>query len=110
VMDTVCGSSDSVSFQVTSHVGLDENVLGQMIQAYPNPSNGQLVITIEGLNDFEGLLQVVNGVGQVLVQETVAKQSGLVSIPMDLRDLAKGVYTIRLAGEAGENNLRVVLQ
>jgi hypothetical protein len=27
-----------------------------------------------------------------------------------LRDLAKGVYTIRLAGEAGENNLRVVLQ
>jgi hypothetical protein len=110
VMDTVCGSSDSVSFQVTSHVGLDENVLGQMIQAYPNPSNGQLIITIEGLNDFEGLLQVVNGVGQVLVQETVAKQSGLVSIPMDLRDLAKGVYTIRLAGEAGENNLRVVLQ
>ena len=110
VMDTVCGSSDSVFFQVTSHVGLDENVLGQMIQAYPNPSNGQLVITIDGLNDFEGLLQVVNGVGQVLVQETVAKQSGLVSIPMDLRDLAKGVYTIRLAGEAGENNLRVVLQ
>ena len=110
VMDTVCGSSDSVSFQVTSHVGLDENVLGQLIQAYPNPSNGQLMITIDGMNDFEGLLQVVNGVGQVLVQETVAKQSGLVSIPMDLRDLAKGVYTIRLAGEAGENNLRVVLQ
>lgn len=110
VMDTVCGSSDSVSFQVTSHVGLDENVLGQLIQAYPNPSNGQLMITIDGMSDFEGLLQVVNGVGQVLVQETVAKQSGLVSIPMDLRDLAKGVYTIRLAGEAGENNLRVVLQ
>ena len=110
VMDTICGSSDSTSFQVTSHVGLDENALGQWIQAYPNPSNGQLVITIEGLNDFEGLLQVINSVGQVLVQETVAKQSGLVSIPMDLRDMAKGVYTIRLAGEAGENSLRVVLQ
>ncbi|MFM1884503.1 MAG: hypothetical protein RL168_687, partial [Bacteroidota bacterium] len=31
-------------------------------------------------------------------------------IPMDLRNLPKGVYTIRLSGEQGESNLRVVLQ
>jgi hypothetical protein len=29
---------------------------------------------------------------------------------MDLRNLPKGVYTIRLSGEQGESNLRVVLQ
>jgi hypothetical protein len=110
VTDTVCGTSDSTSFQVTSTISVGENGLNQVVRAFPNPSNGQVVVSISGTEAFEGSIQVVNGVGQILVNEPVAKQDGVVEIPMDLRNLPKGVYTIRLSGEQGESNLRVVLQ
>jgi hypothetical protein len=110
VTDTVCGTSDSTSFQVTSTISVGENGLNQVVRAFPNPSNGQVVVSISGTEAFEGSIQVVNGVGQILVNEPVAKQDDVVEIPMDLRNLPKGVYTIRLSGEQGESNLRVVLQ
>ena len=110
VTDTICGTTDSTSFQVTSTISVGENGLNQVVRAFPNPSNGQVVVSISGTEAFEGSIQVVNGVGQILVNEPVAKQDGVVEIPMDLRNLPKGVYTIRLSGEQGESNLRVVLQ
>jgi hypothetical protein len=110
VTDTICGTTDSISFQVTSTISVGENGLNQVVRAFPNPSNGQVVVSISGTEAFEGSIQVVNGVGQILVNEPVAKQDGVVEIPMDLRNLPKGVYTIRLSGEQGESNLRVVLQ
>ena len=110
VLDTICGSSDSTSFTVTSTISVGENGLNQLVRAFPNPSNGQVVVSISGAEAFEGSVQVINGVGQILVSTPVTKLDGVVEIPMDLRSLPKGVYTIRLSGEAGESNLRVVLQ
>lgn len=105
-----CGTSHSFSKVINTSIGQFENGLNQVVRAFPNPSNGQVVVSISGTEAFEGSIQVVNGVGQILVNEPVAKQDGVVEIPMDLRNLPKGVYTIRLSGEQGESNLRVVLQ
>lgn len=110
VLDTICGTSDSTSFQVTCTVSMDENGLDQSVRAFPNPSNGQVAIHITGANSFKGSLEVINGVGKVLVKEAVSKQEGRFELPLDLRELPKGVYTIRLSGESGQTNLRVVLQ
>ena len=110
VMDTVCGSMDSISFQVTSTVSIDENGLDQEVRVFPNPSNGQLAVQIHGVTSFEGSLEIINGVGKVLVKEVVSKQEGRFELPLDLRQLPKGVYTLRLSGEEGMKNIRVVLQ
>ena len=48
VTDTVCGTSDSTSFQVTSTISVGENGLNQVVRAFPNPSNGQVVVSISG--------------------------------------------------------------
>jgi hypothetical protein len=110
VTEPNCGTSHTFSKVINTSIGQFENGLNQVIRAFPNPSNGQVVVSISGTEAFEGSIQVVNGVGQILVNEPVAKQDGVVEIPMDLRNLPKGVYTIRLSGEQGESNLRVVLQ
>jgi PKD repeat protein len=110
VLDTICGTSDSTSFQVTCTVSMDENGLDQAVRAFPNPSNGQLAIQINGATSFEGSLEIINGVGKVLVNEAVSKQEGRFELPLDLRNLPKGVYTLRLSGDNGQTNLRIVLQ
>ena len=110
VLDTICGTSDSTSFQVTCTVSMDENGLDQAVRAFPNPSNGQLAIQINGATSFEGSLEIINGVGKVLVNESVSKQEGRFELPLDLSNLPKGVYTLRLSGDNGQTNLRIVLQ
>jgi hypothetical protein len=110
VTEPNCGTSHSFSKVINTSIGQFENGLNQLVRAFPNPSNGQVVVSISGAEAFEGSVQVINGVGQILVSTPVTKLDGVVEIPMDLRSLPKGVYTIRLSGEAGESNLRVVLQ
>ncbi|MDP4901078.1 MAG: right-handed parallel beta-helix repeat-containing protein [Schleiferiaceae bacterium] len=110
VTDTVCGTMDSATFTVNSTIGLDENTLGQNVYAFPNPSNGQVAIVLEGNEAFQGRMEIINSVGQVVVARSVETAAGRNEFPMDLRDLAKGVYTVRVASEAGQRQIRLVLQ
>ena len=110
VYNATCDTWDTTSTTITPSISLGENGLNQVVRAFPNPSNGQIVVSISGTEAFEGSIQVLNGVGQILVNEPVAKQDGVVEIPMDLSNLPKGVYTIRLSGAQGESNVRVVIQ
>ena len=101
---------DSATFPVNSAIGLDENTLGQNVYAFPNPSNGQVSIVLEGNEAFQGRMEIINAVGQVVVARAVETAAGRNEFPMDLRDLAKGVYTVRVASEAGQRQIRLVLQ
>ncbi len=110
VMDSTCMTVDSANFTVNSTIGLDENTLGQNVYAFPNPSNGQVAIVLEGNEAFQGRMEIINAVGQVVVARAVETAAGRNEFPMDLRDLAKGVYTVRVASEAGQRQIRLVLQ
>jgi hypothetical protein len=110
VLDSTCLTVDSANFTVNSTIGLDENTLGQNVYAFPNPSNGQVAIVLEGNEAFQGRMEIINAVGQVVVARAVETAAGRNEFPMDLRDLAKGVYTVRVASEAGQRQIRLVLQ
>jgi hypothetical protein len=110
VLDSTCLTVDSATFTVNSTIGLDENTLGQNVYAFPNPSNGQVAIVLEGNEAFQGRMEIINAVGQVVVARSVETAAGRNEFPMDLRDLAKGVYTVRVASEAGQRQIRLVLQ
>ena len=109
VTDSSCGTIDSIAFTVTSHIGMEEN-FGQSLWAYPNPSNGQFVVEIVGSEALDGHLELINGLGQVVVSKSISKASGAVKFPIDVREMPKGVYTLRLSALEGQRVLRVVLQ
>jgi hypothetical protein len=110
VLDSTCLTVDSATFTVNSTIGLDENTLGQNVYAFPNPSNGQVAIVLEGNEAFQGRMEIINAVGQVVVARSVETAAGRNEFPMDLRHLAKGVYTVRVASEVGQRQIRLVLQ
>ena len=88
---------------------MEEN-FGQSLWAYPNPSNGQFVVEIVGSEALDGHLELINGLGQVVVSKSISKASGAVKFPIDVREMPKGVYTLRLSALEGQRVLRVVLQ
>jgi hypothetical protein len=110
VLDSTCLTVDSANFTVNSTIGMDENALGQTLYAFPNPSNGQVAIVLEGNEAFQGNLEIINAVGQVVANRAVETVAGRNEFVLDLRHLAKGVYTVRVASEAGQRQLRLVLQ
>lgn len=60
------------------------------IKAYPNPSNGQLTVEIEG-HEKGGLLELLTPDGKV--QKSI--ENPLVITAWDLSDLSNGIYWIR---------------
>ena len=110
VTDTVCGTSDDTTFTVTSSIGLDESALGQSFAAFPNPNTGVFTVRIAGSEAFEGQLEVLNLMGQVVSVTSVDKRSASLDVNLDLSDYAKGIYLVRLSGLEGQAVLRVVVR
>ena len=90
--------------------GLDENALGQTLAAFPNPNTGVFTVRIAGSEAFEGQLEVLNLMGQVVTATAVDKRSASLDVNLDLSDYAKGIYMIRLSGAEGQAVLRVVVR
>ena len=110
VTDSTCNTSDVVSFVVTSHIGMGENALNQQVMAFPNPNSGAFQVRISGAEQFEGQLEVLNLMGQVVAAIPVEKRTAVLEVPMDLSDYAKGIYMLRLSGAQGQSVLRVVVR
>jgi hypothetical protein len=108
--DSTCNTSDVVSFVVTSHIGMGENALNQQLMAFPNPNSGAFQVRISGAEQFEGQLEVLNLMGQVVTSIPVEKRTAVLEVPMDLSDYAKGIYMLRLSGAQGQSVLRVVVR
>ena len=110
VTDSTCNTTDVVSFVVTSHIGMGENILNQQMMAFPNPNSGAFQVRISGAEQFEGQLEVLNLMGQVVASIPVEKRTAVLEVPMDLSDYAKGIYMLRLSGAEGQSVLRVVVR
>jgi hypothetical protein len=89
---------------------MSENLLNQQLMAFPNPNSGAFQVRISGAELFEGQLEVLNLMGQVVARVPIEKRTAVLEIPMDLSDYAKGIYMLRLSGAEGQSVLRVVVR
>ncbi len=110
VTDSTCNTTDVFGFVVTSHIGLGENILNQQMMVYPNPNSGTFQVRISGASEFEGQLEVMNLMGQVVASIPVDKRSNVHEVAMDLTNYPKGVYMLRLSGTEGQTVLRVIVR
>ena len=110
VTDSTCNTTDVFGFVVTSHIGLGENILNQQMMVFPNPNSGTFQVRISGASEFEGQLEVMNLMGQVVASIPVDKRSNVHEVAMDLTNYPKAVYMLRLSGTEGQTVLRVIVR
>jgi hypothetical protein len=67
-------------------------------------------VRISGASEFEGQLEVMNLMGQVVASIPVDKRSNVHEVAMDLTNYPKGVYMLRLSGTEGQTVLRVIVR
>ena len=91
--------------QVASFVSEKVDVL----KIYPNPVMASLNIEfILGANSSQQSFQIINGIGQVVVEKELNGTTGFNTSQIDVHDLAKGTYILQMQTEGGSYQRKFV--
>lgn len=94
---------------VCSVTGIDENVTEMNIEVFPNPSSGDVYVTVNVLNPQDYTIAVINTLGQT-VKEIKQTQSNGGTIKIDLSGKAEGVYFVTIKSKTLSKTKRIILQ
>lgn len=101
-------ASDTLCQSVTvGTVGI-EGGLASGLSVYPNPTQDALTVSFELPQAIDGKLIVMDATGRTVWEMVVS--SGSQSVRIDLGNLPKGMYFIRLATDEGNAAMPVILQ
>ncbi|MEN9332549.1 MAG: hypothetical protein RLZZ94_1639 [Bacteroidota bacterium] len=90
---------------------LIDNELSQGVHIYPNPNNGSFSFTYEGEETGDGILQIINTMGQSIYSSAVSIQEGGYTQEINLGDnYTKGFYIVRLLINDGYHDSRVMVR
>lgn len=67
------------------------------VSIFPNPTYGLTNISFSIPEDRSSFVEIINTLGQVLLQKKIVIKSGIFNYPIDLSSLADGVYSIRIS-------------
>jgi hypothetical protein len=81
------------------------------LEVYPNPTEGLTRAKVKGIGEGTYQLMVLDVLGHtILMQGKENKEPGSIYWDLDFRNLAKGVYLIKVMGEGIEKVERVVVR
>ncbi|SHM18281.1 T9SS type A sorting domain-containing protein [Hymenobacter psychrotolerans] len=70
---------------------------GGEVSVFPNPStNGQLMVRIAGAATSTAQATLLNNLGQTVLTQQVSLRAGTAEQPLSVKNLAKGIYTLRV--------------
>ncbi|MFN8711228.1 MAG: T9SS type A sorting domain-containing protein [Bacteroidota bacterium] len=103
-----CSSTTTVTFDVE----VCGNDTGERVANWiplPNPSTG--VFNLKGYsNGEEMVVKVYNAAGRLVYEENDYPVKGETTFPLDLSDLASGVYLIQIVQSDNQQTVRVIVQ
>lgn len=106
--DPEFGRSITWSFTSGALVGVEELVPAAELEAWPNPTNGEVTIAVQGILG-DALIEVLDMRG-TLVQRQQRALHGGDRFTLDLAGAADGLYEVRITGADRQAQLRVVKQ
>ncbi len=102
-----CGTSTfTVQLELSVGIGSIEGV--DMIQLYPNPTSGNVMLAFNSLNQQSFEVRITDATGRLIQTDAFTNYMGKFNKMYDLSDKAKGVYLFTVSSEKGSINFRVV--
>jgi hypothetical protein len=98
-----CGWSDwspAATVVLESSVGLNENFAKSLV-VYPNPSDGEVYLSLDYLLKGKVNLTVANSLGKLVYQSELEASALTSDVKLPLSHLENGVYLIRITTNAG---------
>ncbi|MBH8558649.1 Ig-like domain-containing protein [Hymenobacter negativus] len=100
-----CTSLPSAPLVITS---AKSGIAGASLQVYPNPTpTGQMTLELTGYR-LATQLTVLDALGRVIISELLPANAGTATHTLNLKDVATGVYLLRLRNADGVETRRLV--
>jgi uncharacterized repeat protein (TIGR01451 family) len=105
--DGTTSKTYNVNFTVTTSI--NEQNLDGIIELYPNPTNGIINISIDNDKYSEGRLEVFNSISNlVYIEEIQSSDKSIYKI--DLSNLPKGIYFVKISNNEETNVKKVIIK
>jgi hypothetical protein len=108
-----CGNgvfSDAYSTVIYTSAGLNEISAGSQLIIYPNPTDGKITISLPSRMDFSGELSVTEAGGSVVYSRSALTITAGDKLTLDLGQLSKGIYSLKLSSSSAVYNGRVIIK
>jgi Ig-like domain CHU_C associated/Secretion system C-terminal sorting domain/Domain of unknown function (DUF2341) len=105
-----CSNSFSSNMPVVDCTGITEEVAAQDVNVYPNPTNGMFNIIMNNANYNELLISIVDVQGKEVYASKNKNVIGVFNKQIDLRELSKGVYFIKMNADSILKVQKLIIQ
>lgn len=103
----------TLQFRGNAVLGVNaDQELANQLSVFPNPTSNQAVrVQLGGLTtEHTVALTLLSPLGQVVARQQVAVTNGAISTELDVRTLAKGLYTLRVVASGRSTTRTIVVQ
>jgi len=105
-----CVNTDTIDLFVYVCISVEEQIGDYSLSYYPNPSNGQVFVTVEGVSNEAMKLEVLNIEGRVLEVHEMGTVNGTQNLTLDLESYSPGIYLIRIQTPSGTGIGRLIIE
>jgi hypothetical protein len=105
-----CGSTQFTFTVVVAGINIEESMLGQTLNLYPNPNSGNFRVEFEVEGEKEVELRIISILGQTVYQSKPSHASGKYNVEIDLSSQAAGVYILQITTDDGTVSRRVTVR
>lgn len=99
------GSTNTKQFCITSSAGIQEYLLSESVQIFPNPATNQLNIQAKNNTSVESL-SIYNLAGQLLMQKSISQEI----TQIDISNLNGGMYLVKVQTTQGQVVKQIIVQ
>ncbi len=100
-----CGPVAIDTIEIRNTVGVDYSSILD-VKIYPNPTSGMITLEMP-YEGSECMLEVLSLTGQVVMSRQVYSTGGVLRETIDVSDLSKGMYMLRVAGQTLRSSIVV---
>ncbi|MEX0812052.1 MAG: T9SS type A sorting domain-containing protein [Chitinophagales bacterium] len=104
--DGLCDKSTTKNVGIQEPTGIEEALQGELVEVFPNPSNGVFSLDLRSVNSTDITVRVVDLTGKTIFRQD--KIAGNSVYNLDLNNVSEGVYLLQVITE--ENTLINKLQ
>jgi hypothetical protein len=96
----LCGpvATDTIEILDLSSVGFEE-FSGMEVKIYPNPTSGMITVEMH-MDKDEVSMEILSLAGQIILSKQAYPAGGVLRETLDVSDLSKGMYMLRIDGQA----------
>lgn len=90
-------------------VSLQENVLTNNVEIYPNPTSSDFTVAVSGLTTNELTISITDASGKVIMTKEVTDVSENVEVPVQMNGLNEGIYFVKISSDGQHTTERVII-